>query len=129
MVSVEPLMIPEIAMRNFEVAARLVVKEAKTLPLSLATTRKINRILTRGLIPERHAGNPRYYERNTGPFYRWLESKGAQRLGQKDPVQLASKIHDGIQRLDGFADGNGRTSRLMADLALLKYGHGPASYT
>jgi len=120
--------IAEVAERNFVRAAELVVDEAERLPLTLETATRINRIVTEDLVPERVRGMPAY-RRNPAEFYRWLESPEARALGESDPVALAERIHFEISRLDAFPDGNGRTARLMADLALIKHGRAPAFYT
>jgi hypothetical protein len=129
------------AERNFREAARFVVDNADRLQLNRDTAIAINRLVTRGLVPEGDRGNHLYrpvsgYSSVTDDFvggdverfYRWLASAGTA-AGPRDPVLLAERIHHNMSALDSFPDGNGRTARIMADLALLKHGRAPALYT
>lgn len=120
--------VAEVAQRNFERTAKLVVERHADLPLTKATAVKLNRDLTEGLVPEGVRGDPDFH-RDTARFYEWLESEEAAELGRKDPLELAQQIHYKMSRNDSFPDGNGRTARLMADLALLRHGLPPAFYT
>ncbi|HEY8278222.1 MAG TPA: Fic family protein, partial [Bdellovibrionota bacterium] len=125
--------------------AEYLANNVELLPLNRETAIKLNRMLTKGLVPENERGN---YLFRTGPrvggtleqtdefvageperFYKWLESEPAKVMGRKDPVALAEIIHNNLAALDSFPDGNGRLSRLMSDLALMKSGHPPAKYT
>ena len=139
--SVPTKAIPETAEANFRRAATFVIKNAASLPLNRTTAITINKMVTEGLVPEKTRGDPLYrlrskYSTVTDPFvggdvnrfYDWLEQT-APKLGPRDPIDLAEKIHYNMSALDSFPDGNGRTARLMADLALLKHGVAPASYT
>jgi len=121
--------IPATARRNFEEAAELVVDQHAKLPLSFSTAQRLNRLLTRGLVDDKVRGDRDYWGRDAATFYGWLRTGAARELGRKDPVRLAERIHHDISLLDAFPDGNGRTARLMADLALLKAGRAPAYYT
>ena len=126
--SVSDRHIPDIAERNFREAAALVLDHAHELPLTQATATELNRILTRDLVPDDVRGQATY-RRDPSAFYRWLGSAEARDLGARDPVALAERVHHEIATLDAFPDGNGRTSRLMADLVLVRSGHAPALYT
>lgn len=121
--------IPRLARANFRKAAEYVVDNASELPLSFDTAERLNVILTKGLIPGYLKGDLVRNVQAVPEFYRWLEGPDAAALGRADPVSLASTVHDRVSALDAFADGNGRTARLMADLVLLKAGRAPAFYT
>src|SRR5690606_6884526 len=73
-------------------------------------------------------GNTDAIARAPDQFYRWLDKHGAS-FGARDPVGLAELLHYNLSGLDSFPDGNGRTARLMADLALLKHDRAPARYS
>lgn len=120
--------IPGIAERNFRRAADEVVYRHDQLPLSRETAQRLNRTITDGLVPDDVRGQMNY-RRDPGAFYDWLESDEARRLGDADPIALSERIHYDMSDLDAFPDGNGRTARLMADLALVKHGRAPAYYT
>ena len=126
--SVRDEQIPRIATQNFRRAARHVLQNHDRMTPSWRTARRLNRMLTRGLVPDDVRGQARF-RRDPSRFYRWLSSREARELGRRDPVALAEKVHNRIASLDAFPDGNGRTSRLMADLVLLRHGHAPAYYT
>lgn len=121
----------EAALQRFRTAAELVVDHAAELPLTLATATRINRILnptlSRELIRYQSSEVARMEANRT--FLRWLRSASADELGRRDPVELASRVYRFNRTPEMFPDGNGRTWRLMADLALLKYGRAPALYT
>ena len=114
------------AKENFKKAAAFVLNNFGALDLNLETTIALNKILTEGLVPEKVRGNPNFH-RDSDKFYRLLPGD-LERL-KDDPVGLAEFLHNRISRLDSFPDGNGRTARLMADIALLKAGLAPAFYT
>lgn len=131
-----------IAEKNFVAAATYVVENSAHLPINQETAVKLNRMLTEGLVPEADRG--RFDFRLRGPYvhetdsfvagspeklYRWLESAEAQKMQTTDPVGFAEILHNNLVALDSFPDGNGRLSRLFSDLALLRAGRGPASYT
>ncbi|MEZ4256489.1 MAG: Fic family protein [Polyangiales bacterium] len=120
--------VSDLATDNFTRTAAWVVERAHELPLNLDTATQINERLTRGLIPDGVAGTVTY-NRNPSALYDWLASAEAKDLERTDPVALASRVHDLIGAYDAFPDGNGRTSRLMADLVLLKNDRAPAFYT
>ena len=119
--------IARIAEDNFREAAEFVVSNAHRAPLSRATAIEINRKVTRGLVDDAVRGDATF-RRSSTEFYDWLGSPAAEELGRRDPVALAEQIHRSISGLDAFPDGNGRTARLMADLALIRYGRAPALY-
>jgi hypothetical protein len=125
--SVKDSAVPEIAEENFRAAAQWVLDHVDA-PLNLKTATLLNKMLTKGLVPENVRGQYDY-RRNPTLFYKWLDSPQAATLRLHDPVAFAEQIHNQIATYDAFPDGNGRTSRLMADLALLKSGHAPAFYT
>jgi hypothetical protein len=62
-------------------------------------------------------------------FYDWLESPETKTMAKSDPVALAEILHNNISALDSFADGNGRTARLMAAIVLMQAGFAPPLYT
>jgi Fic family protein len=43
--------------------------------------------------------------------------------GQFQPVVYAAELHEGIATIHPFIDGNGRTARLLMNLALLRKGY------
>lgn len=53
------------------------------------------------------------------------------REGRKDehPVSFAAKAHVELVRIHPFADGNGRTARLLVNLLLMREGYPPAMYS
>lgn len=52
-------------------------------------------------------------------YYHWYQS--AKR--QMHPVMLAAEMHERLVTIHPFVDGNGRTSRLVMNLLLLKHGY------
>jgi len=120
--------IGSMAERNFERGANFVLTHWKRLSVSRSTAVVLNRILTRGLVDEADRGQPNW-RRESVSFYQWLGSPTALELAKDDPVSFAEQVHRSISGLDSFPDGNGRTARLMADLALIKGGRAPAFYT
>lgn len=131
-----------IAEENFRKAASFILENLESLEINKETAIKINRILTEGLVPEERRGN--YLFRLNGPyvnqtdtfidgdpvkFYQWLESDEGKKLFREDPVRFAETIHNAIAALDSFPDGNGRLSRMLSDLALMKSGRAPALYS
>jgi Fic family protein len=55
-------------------------------------------------------------------FVDWLNSKSALDL---HPVKLAAIAHYKLVHIHPFTDGNGRTSRLLMNTILMKYGFPP----
>jgi Fic family protein len=55
-------------------------------------------------------------------FIKWYQ-KEAQSL---HPVERAARVHADFVKIHPFADGNGRTSRLLMNLELMKHGFPPA---
>lgn len=55
-------------------------------------------------------------------FVDWLNSKSALEL---HPVKLAAIAHYKLVHIHPFTDGNGRTSRLLMNTILMKYGFPP----
>ena len=49
--------------------------------------------------------------------FREMESEGIH------PVDIAAYLHDELVRIHPFIDGNGRTSRLLMNLYLLRHGY------
>jgi hypothetical protein len=125
----------EIKMRaasNYMRAAAYVVDNADMLPLSRETADTLNRMVNEGLLPENVPDQQALYRvrrRSAKRFLKWLESPKGERLGQRNPVALAERIHDNLSYFDAYLEGNGRTARLLADLALVKYGRAPALHT
>lgn len=64
---------------------------------------------------------PPHYEitERMDAFVTWLNSDAAQ---QMHPVQFASEVHLRFVSIHPFRDGNGRTARLLLNLALLRAG-------
>lgn len=133
-----------IAEQNFKKATLFILKNLHTLKVNRKTAIKLNRILTNKLVPDKIRGNYKYrlnrpdsYLKeadsfvNGDPdnFYDWLDSEDAKKLFSRDPVIFAEIIHNNIVVLDSFPDGNGRLSRLLSDLALMKSNRAPAFYT
>ncbi len=54
-------------------------------------------------------------------FYKWLHSKN-----RDHPVKIAADAHLQFVTIHPFADGNGRTARLLLNLLLLQKGYPPA---
>ncbi|MCX6126206.1 MAG: Fic family protein [Proteobacteria bacterium] len=135
--------ISEISESNFRVTAENVLENMAELELTKKTAIALNKMLTVGLVPKKDWGNYLYrprdakYANQTDSFvdgdpeklYKWLGSPAAVALFRSDPIALAEIVHNNIAALDSFPDGNGRLSRLMADLVLMKAGMAPASYT
>lgn len=132
-----------IAEANFDTAARFVLKNFDSLEINLETAVILNKILTKGLVPENKRGQYDYrvggtYVHQIDPsigyhprdFYiTWLNSPSAKSLYESSPIEFAEIIHNTVMSLDSFPDGNGRLSRLFADLALIKKNISPAYYT
>ena len=127
---------------NFQKTARYVLDHLDQLDVNKETAIRLNKMLTKGLVPEKERGNYLYRQEgsygyqtddfvkgNPKIFYHWLDSKTAKELAIHDPVTLAEIIHNNIVALDSFPDGNGRLSRVFADMVLLKAGLAPAYYT
>ncbi len=134
--------VTDLAEKNFSQAIDYILENYQDLPINLTTAQEINKILTKGLVPENDLGNPLYRPDGIQPqeldffigsqpkdFYQWMESEAARKLIKDNPVLLAEIMHNTLAANDAFPDGNGRTSRLMADLVLLKAGYAPAKYT
>lgn len=127
--------VKDLATANFRRAAEFVLDNADTLPLSLETVIKVNKILTKGgLVPESIRGNPYYngdpeFHVEVRQFYEWLASAQGAAFAREHPIELAERLHYVISHFDEFLDSNGRTARLMADLVLIKAGMAPAYYT
>ncbi|MEA2028376.1 MAG: Fic family protein, partial [Campylobacterota bacterium] len=58
-------------------------------------------------------------------FVSWYQ----QNYQNMHPVELASRVHIDFVGIHPFIDGNGRTSRLLMNLELLKVGYPPAVIT
>lgn len=134
--------ISKIAEDNFKIAAEYVLLNYENLPLNLETAVFLNRILTKGLVAENIRGKYNYRPTvkkeemdafigtTAEDFYvHWLNSSVAQTMLHTSPLKLAEIVHNTIICLDSFPDGNGRLSRLLADLVLLKGKLAPAYYT
>lgn len=109
---------------------------AKDSPIDERTIKEIHALILRGIDRE-NAG--RYREvgvmitgsRHTPPAsyqipeqmeafmtgFHQLEHEGAH------PVEIAAYLHDELVRIHPFIDGNGRTSRLLMNLYLLRHGY------
>lgn len=109
--------------RNFRRTAKWVLANAHELPLSAATAREINQRLRDGMVGEEEDRQPDLAS------WQFLDTAKAERQLRRDPVGLAERIHTETQGFnEAFFDANGRTARLMADLALIKAGRAPALY-
>ncbi|MBI4423822.1 MAG: Fic family protein [Elusimicrobia bacterium] len=120
--------VSRVAADNFRAAARWVLGAARALPLGRDTVVQVNRLVTRGLVPEPLRGDAAF-NGDASDFLAWLESPQARELAAADPVALAELVHHDLSALDAFPDGNGRTARLAADYVLLRAGCAPALYT
>lgn len=132
-----------LAEANFRKAANYVLLNFEHLEINLKTATVLNKILTEGLVPQEVRGQFNYrplgpYAHQLGPeigtlpkdFYvTWLSSPQAKALYEVDPIAFAEVVHNAVVSLDSFPDGNGRLSRLFADLVLIKSGQAPAFYT
>lgn len=140
--SVTDEQISKIAEVNFRRAARFILENFENLEMNLQTAVTINKILTKELVPEEVRGRFDYraygdspeIDKNIGQlpkdFYvTWLSSPAAKLMFKTSPVEFAEVVHNTVVALDSFTDGNGRLSRLLADLALIKSGLAPADYT
>jgi NAD(P)-dependent dehydrogenase (short-subunit alcohol dehydrogenase family) len=134
--------VADLAEKNYQNAARYVIEHFEALPINRDTAVYLNRMLTEGLVHGRIRGNPnarlfsqdahladKFVGRLPEGFYQWLDTEDAKKVFENDPVRFAEILHHNIGALDSFFDGNGRLSRLFADLALLKSGRAPAYYT
>jgi len=130
--------------RNFLTAATLIAKYHNRLPLDIKTADFINRLLNRNTttkINERvdasHVKWSRQYKatrqtsRDRNNLW-WTRTDEGQAMAKSDPVgfaehflHFANVIDNGAER---YLDANGRTWRLMTDLALLKLGRAPVMY-
>jgi hypothetical protein len=140
---VKDAQIADLAEANFKKAAVYIIENFESLEMNLQTAVILNKILTEGLVSENIRGNPNFrmngtyvheVDANIGQrpddFYvTWLNSPEAQSLFRTSPVEYAEIVHNSIMSLDSFPDGNGRLSRLFADLALIKSDISPAYYT
>lgn len=55
-------------------------------------------------------------------FINWYQTEAA----NLHPVERAARVHSDFVRIHPFVDGNGRTSRLLMNLELMKAGYPPA---
>ncbi len=115
--------VKRISERNFRRTAKWVLANAHQLPLTAATAREINSRLREGMVGEEGDRQPDLAS------WQFLGDAKAERQLRRDPVGLAERIHTETQGFnEAFFDANGRTARLMADLALIKAGRPPALY-
>jgi Fic family protein len=109
----------------------------KQEPFSEWQIRNIHQLILKN-IEDDNAG--RYRQRNilisgattSPPDYTSLNDKMAQFLnwynseaGQLHPIERAAKVHADFVGIHPFIDGNGRTSRLLMNLELMKAGYPP----
>ncbi len=107
-------------------------------PITQVDIRQIHRLILTG-IDDEEAGNYRRvdvkisgseYEppgpESVGPqmtdFSDWLQSV-SQDIGSMDPIAVASAAHAWFVQIHPFADGNGRTGRILLDLLLMRSGY------
>ena len=104
-------------------------------PLSERTVREVHALILRG-IDRKNAGTYRSVpvaisgSRHVSP-QPWQVPKLMEELflrlqeeaGQFQPVVYAAELHEGIATIHPFIDGNGRTARLLMNLALLQKGY------
>ena len=115
--------VKRISERNFRRTAKWLLANAHQLPLSADTAREINTRLREGMVGEESDRQPDLAS------WQFLGESKAERQLRRDPVGLAERIHTETQGFnEAFFDANGRTARLMADLALIKAGRPPALY-
>ena len=131
--------------RNADLAHRLMLRLAddRSLSVDVGLLRMFNSVLLDGL-PGRAAEQAGSFRRGgsmiintatgqfvyTGPPAEWV-AELMQGLVQQiavwvrdDPPEIAAaKAHFGLVSIHPFADGNGRTARLLADLILAQRGH------
>lgn len=81
---------------------------------------RTNQVYVGKHIPPHPDDVPRYMEE----FNDWLNSEDSQRL---HPVEFAALAHYKLVYVHPFIDGNGRTSRLLMNLILMKHGFPPVS--
>ncbi len=141
--SLKEQQISELAEVNFKRAAEYMLENFEHLEVNLATAEVLNKIITKGLVRDAVLGKYDYRPSTVyaheidsphirgfpAGFYPWLESAATQTMIKKYPVEMAETLHNDMMALDSFPDGNGRTSRLLADLVLIKSGLAPAYYT
>jgi Fic family protein len=59
---------------------------------------------------------------------RGLIERLAQGPGSEDPITFAARAHIELASIHPFIDGNGRVSRLLVNLVLMRSGYLPAMY-
>jgi Fic family protein len=110
---------------------------AKQEPLTEWQIRNIHSLVLKG-IDEGEAG--RYRQENvviagastTPPDFLHLPAEMAglidwhTQAGPMDPVARAAELHTRFVKIHPFADGNGRTGRLLLNFELMKFGYPPA---
>ncbi len=69
-------------------------------------------------LPPNHVRVPELMER----FITWYQTEAL----ALHPVERAARVHSDFVKIHPFADGNGRTSRLLMNLELMKSGYPPA---
>jgi hypothetical protein len=111
---------------NIESASRYVLEHHADLPVNLETAEKLHGMLTVGV--EEHYSPRPVWRRALESAFRWLDSPDGHALEKADPVAFAERVHFFLIRADSLDGANGRTGRLLADLALLKNGMSPARY-
>jgi len=112
---------------------------AKSEPLSERTIKEIHALVLRGL-DDQHAGIYRNVNvtisgaEHTPPdflhlkeemtyFMKWYEESA-----EMHPVERAARVHVDLVKIHPFVDGNGRTSRLLMNLELVRSGFPPVVF-
>lgn len=109
----------------------------KTVPLTGADVRSIHQLVLRRSAPDdagrwrtpgvRISGSPHIPPDPSavpGLMEAWLRAWN--RTTDAHPVARAAELHGEFVTIHPFADGNGRTARLLTNLDLLRHGHRPA---
>jgi Fic family protein len=123
----DPTTVAKIELVNYVEALRWLDRrdEAKTLEVTHELLLALHRVLMHGLGRDAHEGAPalEVAARMAG-FCAWLADREA-RLEEFPPPVLAAVAHYAITDIHPFANGTGRTARLLASAVLLRHGYLP----
>jgi Fic family protein len=70
-----------------------------------------------------HYASPEETPAQMGDFIEWVRKEEESK--ELHPVQLAARVHYRFVRIHPFDDSNGRTSRLLMNYFLMRYGYAP----